>query len=137
VDQCRQRGHGSQSIDASRKEAGQFLGSRLSGIRTFREQYFLLRPDVITAEADIHHEQCTNAHGHEEKCFLLQVHVYLFSSIGGTLVVGPSLTSTGTAAGLVFSCQTLSVYFPGGTSLMTNFPSLSVRKKYGVSVTIT
>src|SRR5262249_38753407 len=62
---------------------------------------------------------------------------HLFSSIDGMLVNGPSLTSIGTAVGLAFSCQIFKMYFPGGTLFRTNFPSLPVLAKYGVSVTTT
>src|ERR1700688_2088766 len=57
--------------------------------------------------------------------------------MGARLTVGLAPTSIGITAGFAFSCQTFSVYFPGGTSFSTNFPSLPVVAKYGVSVTMT
>src|SRR5437016_573528 len=64
-----------------------------------------------------------------------------FTSLPLQLICGifnfDSPTSIGRAVDFAFSCHTFNVYFPGGTSFKRNFPSLSVRAKYGVSVTMT
>jgi hypothetical protein len=127
VNKSGQRRDGFQPVNAAGKEFGEFLGDCLRDALPFVQQHSFLCADIIGAEPDIHRKQSENADTDEKKCLLLEVHrSYFLSSTVAMFTVALASTSTGIDTGFAFSCQTLIVYFPGGTSLSTKRPSFSV-----------